>query len=428
MEKLEWTLPKRLLDELLERGEVYFVGGTVRDFFLGIPRSDQDILVAGIAPDELVEILRKYGYAELVGRSFNVIKFHYGGRTHDVALPSRRGAEGAEYDPNLSVEEDLTGRDFTVNAIAFRKRVLRTTTDEVFRFDPLRIIRLCRLAAKLKFDIDPCTKELALASVEDIKDLPPERVGEEMNKIMLLPKPSAALRCLVEIGAMEILLPELVECIGVTQPGSLHSYDVFEHIMLTIDYAPPNPLVRFAALFHDITKPQHRFVDKTGRARFYGHQVSAAKLARKWLEKFAFSKKFAGNVAKLVRYHMYTHAATDKGVRRFIQRVGEDLLPALFELRFADTRAQGPAGDLDAELQYAQRVRKILEEKPPLSVRDLEVNGYDVMRILGIPPGPKVGEVLNYLLAAVIDDPDKNRREILEEMIRNYDKKEGNNG
>ncbi len=439
MEKLEWTLPAKLLEELLERGEVYFVGGTVRDFLLGIPRSDQDILVAGIAPDELVEILRKYGYAEWVGRSFNVIKFHYGGRTYDVALPSRRGAEGAEYDPNLSVEEDLTGRDFTVNAIAFclrtqqfldptggiediRKKVLRATTDEVFRFDPLRIIRLCRLAAKLGFDIDPHTKELALASVENIKDLPPERVGEEMNKIMLLPKPSAALRCLVKIGAMEILLPELVECIGVTQPGSLHSYDVFEHIMLTIDYAPPDPLVRFAALFHDITKPQHRFVDETGRARFYGHQVSAARLARKWLEKFAFSKKFAGNVAKLVRYHMYTHAATDKGVRRFIRRVGKELLPALFELRFADTRAQGPAGDLDAELQYAQRVRKILEEKPPLSVRDLEVDGYDVMRILGIPPGPKVGEVLNYLLAAVIDDPNKNRREILEEMIRNYDK------
>jgi tRNA nucleotidyltransferase/poly(A) polymerase len=127
---------------------------------------------------------------------------------------------------------------------------------------------------------------------------------------------------------------------------------------------------------------------------------------------------------------MYTHAATDKGVRRFIRRVSKDLLPALFELRFADTRAQGPAGDLDAELQYAQRVRKILEEKPPLSVRDLEVDGYDVMRILGIPPGPKVGEVLNYLLAAVIDDPNRNRREILEEMIRNYDKnkKGGNDG
>ena len=416
---------------------MYFVGGTVRDHILGIPREDQDILVARIAPEKVLGILNRFGYAEWVGRSFGVIKFFYGGRTYDVALPARRTPRGALYDPDMSVEEDLKSRDFTANAIAYslrtgefldptnglgdiERRILRATTDEVFKFDPLRILRMCRFKAKLGFEVDPHTKELARQQIDGIKVLPPERIGEEMSKIMLLQKPSVALRCLVEIGAAEVILPELVECVGVTQPGSLHSYDVFEHIMRTVDHSPPDLLVRFAALFHDITKPRHRFVDPDGRARFFGHQISAAKLARRWLEKYAFSRKFARDVETLVRYHMYTHAATDRGVRRFIRKVGEQLLPALFELRFADTKAQGPAGDLEAEKRYAERVRKILEEKPPLSVRDLAVNGHDVMEVLGIPPGPAVGEVLNYLLSAVLDDPSKNQREILLEMIKQW--------
>ncbi len=439
-ERIKWVLPSELLEELLAVGDVYFVGGTVRDHLLGIQRQDQDILVVGVPPEQLLDILRRYGYAEQVGKSFSVIKFHWRGEIFDVALPARRTPEGAVYDPSMSVEDDLKSRDFTANAVGYhlrtcrfvdplggiediKRRVLRATSDEVFRVDPIRVLRMCRFEAKLGFDVEPHTFELARSAAPQLASVPPERVREEMEKIMLLPKPSVALRCMVNVGAADVILPELVECVGVTQPGSLHSYDVFEHLMRTVDYSPPDLMVRFAALFHDITKPRHRFVDETGRARFFNHHITAAKLARRWLTRYTFSKKFADKVATLVRYHMYTHAATEKGIRRFIRKVGEELIEPLFQLRFADTRAQGPAGDLPAEERFAEKVRKILAQKPPLSVKDLEVNGHDVMEILGIPPGPKVGEVLEYLLSAVLDDPRKNRREILLQMIKEYAQK-----
>ncbi|RKZ25505.1 hypothetical protein DRQ29_06225 [bacterium] len=174
-------------------------------------------------------------------------------------------------------------------------------------------------------------------------------------------------------------------------------------------------------MFHDITKPRHREIAENGRAKFYNHQISAAKVAERLLEKYAFSKRFAENVAKLVRYHMFTHAETEKGIRRFVRKVGEELLDDIFQLRFADTKAQGLGGDMDAEMEYYERTMKILSEKPPLSVKSLAVNGNDVMNILQIPPGPIVGEVLNKLLEIVIDDPSKNRREILIDLMKNMD-------
>jgi len=113
---------------------------------------------------------------------------------------------------------------------------------------------------------------------------------------------------------------------------------------------------------------------------------------------------------------MFTHAQTEKGIRRFIRRVGEELLEPLFELRFADTKAQG-YGDLEAEIKYKNRVYEVLSKKPPLSVKDLAIDGHDVMRILGIPPGKKVGEVLNFLLEKVLEDPKLNEKEKLEKLI-----------
>jgi len=431
---IKWTLQENLLDELHEKGEVYFVGGYVRDVILELPRSDSDILVTGIALDELVAILQKYGFADLVGKSFGVIKFYCEGTEYDFSIPSRRNADGSIPDKDMPVEDDLRERDFSVDAIAYNLRngefidpcggiadisagILCAVDSDAFTNDPLRIIRLCRLSAKLDFDIEQETIEFAKSSVAGLAKIAVERIGEEFAKIMLLPKPSNAIKCLLAIGGLDSLLPELVECVGVTQPGGMHAYDVFGHIMHTLDECPPDKMVRFAALFHDITKPQHRFIEDE-RAKFYGHQESAARVAKKWLVHFAFSRKFATDVAQLVRLHMFTHAETDKGVRRFCRRCGE-LIDKLFELRFADTKAQGLSGDIEWEMRYQKRVQKILDAKPPLSVADLAVNGDDIMEILKIEPGPKVGIVLNRLLQLVLNVPSMNRREILLEIIRN---------
>ncbi len=424
------------MDMLSERWRVYFVGGYVRDVLVGASEEvDQDILVVGATPRELLDVLSRFGKAELVGKSFGVIKFRRGGRTYDFSVPSLRTPTGSVPAPNMSLEEDLRQRDFTVNAIAYdilnralvdptgglrdiERRLLKQTSPSAFQSDPIRVLRLCRLKAKLGFDVDAETSASARRFAKRLSDVAKERIGEEFRKIMLLSKPSSALRCLLEVGALDVVLPELAACVGVTQPGGMHAFDVFDHILRTVDESPPKPLVRFAALFHDITKPAHRFVGEDGRARFYGHQTTAAKLAKDWLEEHAFSKRFASAVAQLVKHHMFTHATTEKGIRRFIRRVGEELVEPLFELRFADTKAQGLGGDIDAEMEYCRRVRSVLEQKPPLSVRDLAVDGYDVMNVLGIPPGPDVGKALGKLLAAVIDDPTLNEREKLLEMLR----------
>ncbi len=430
---IKWTLQNKLLDELHEKGEVYFVGGYVRDVLLELPRSDRDILVTGIALDELVEILQKYGFADVVGKSFGVIKFYCDGTEYDFSIPSRRSADGSIPDKDMPVEDDLRERDFSVDAIAYNLRnsefidpcggiadisagILRVVDSDAFKNDPLRILRLCRISAKLGFDIERGTIEYAKLSIAGLAKIAVERIGEEFAKIMILLKPSDAMECLLAIGALDSLLPELVECVGVTKPGGMHAYDVFGHIMHTLDECPPDKKVRFAALFHDISKPRHRFVEDE-RAKFYGHQESAARVAKKWLVHFAFSKKFATDVAQLVRLHMFTHAATDKGVRRFCRRCGE-LIDKLFELRFADAKAQGLGGDIEWEMRYQKRVQKILDAKPPLSITDLAVNGDDVMKILKIEPGPKVGIILKRLLQLVLDVPSMNRREILLEEIK----------
>ncbi len=441
--KLKWTLPKDLLDKLSRNGNVYFVGGYVRDMLIfGDSDADIDILVTKIEIARLVKILSSYGNAEFVGKSFGVVKFRYGGKTYDFTIPSERTANGGIPKPDMPLEKDLRGRDFTMNAIAFdirtnefidplgglhdiENKILKQTSENSFCDDPLRILRLCRFRAQSNFEVEDVTLASAKENIEKLNDVANERIGDEFSKMMLVSHPSDVFECLKNIAALDKLIPELKNCIGVTQPGGMHAYDVFGHILRTIDEAPQNVLIRFAALFHDIAKPQHRFLGDDGRARFYAHQETSAKIAKRWLKKYSFSKTFAENVAKLVKNHMFTHAETDKGVRRFIRRVGEELLEPLFQLRFADTKAQGLGGDMNMEMEYYRRVRKILDEKPPLSVKSLAVDGNDVMRILKIPPSPIVGKVLEELLSKVLDDPSLNEREILlnilNEIVRKND-------
>lgn len=429
-----WELPEELLQVLSKFGRILFVGGFVRDQIIGFPVSDQDILVSGISLEELCEILSRYGKAEIVGRSFPIVKFHRGGKTYDFSVPTVRNHKDPHIDPNMLPEQDLFQRDFTVNAMAYDilqsrfidpfggirdigAKAIRVVSPESFNVDPLRVIRMCRLSARLGFSSVSDTAELAKVNSSLLAEVATERIGEEFKKIMLLEKPSEVIVCLHNIGALGIVLPELVSCVGITQPGGMHAYDVFEHTLFTIDNSPPDLLVRFSALFHDITKPVHRYVESDGRARFYGHPASSADIAKKWLEKYAFSHRFAEDVVTLIKNHMFTHAETEKGIRRFIRRVGKDLIDPLFQLRFADTKAQGSGGELETEIEYYARVKEIIEKKPPLSVNDLAVNGYDVMEFLKIQPGPAVGKALNALLQYVLDTPSLNTKEQLIKIL-----------
>jgi putative nucleotidyltransferase with HDIG domain len=401
-----------------------------------------DLLISRVQSGDLLKILRKFGSAREVGKSFTVIKWYPNGVDNaiDVALPSRRNIvfeNGSVSDPDMPIEEDLAQRDFTVNAIALdlrsgelfdpfngeedlSERVLRQVNENSLSSDPLRCLRAAYFCAKCDLKPEKETLENIIREIENLGNTAPERIGEELKKLLMkLEKPSAALNLWNEWGVLKCVMPELVGCIGVTQEGGWHAHDVFDHLLRTVDEAPPILEVRLAALFHDIGKPKRRrYLKEENRATFYGHQNVGEKMTRNILDRLKFSNDDIDRVGKLVRFHMFTHAQTDKGVRRFVRRVGEELLSDLYELRFADIEAQGTNRDRTEDERYIIRVKEILDERPPLSVRDLAVTGSDIMTIFGIPESPEIGKILIHLLEFVLDDPSRNDREILIGEIR----------
>lgn len=446
-------LKPRLIDELAEAGRLYEVGGTVRDRLLpGTPESkDLDFLVTGIPFRKLCSLLKHYGRVDLVGRFFGVIKFTQPangsgpGGTFDFVLPRKEVSTGAghrdfevSFDHTLAVEEDLLRRDFTINAIArdlvsgeyvdplqgradIEKKLIRFTSPQSFVEDPLRMLRAVQFAARFEFAIEPGTYQAIKDNAEMITTISPERVAEELNKLLVRArKPSIGFKLMQESGLLEHLIPELENTVGVTQPGPYHAHPVFEHSIYSVDAAPPRLLVRMATLLHDITKPQAKRVTGDESATFYGHEVSGSRLARKVLRRLRYSNDFIEDVSRLVEKHMFTSDLTDKALRRLIRRMTPELVFDLLDLRRADVAGQGMGGNTDDVDELEQRIREELERKPPFGLGDLAVNGDDLMNKFGLPEGKQVGETLDHLLELVLDYPEKNEYELLIEAARDF--------
>jgi tRNA nucleotidyltransferase (CCA-adding enzyme) len=442
------TLSQDAIDEILLRGRIYEVGGVVRDRLLAQdqPVKDRDYLVTGILYDDLTNLLKRFGKVDLVGRSFGVIKFtqhrHNGSHTFDISLPRREHSTGVghkefavTFDPMIPVEVDLTRRDFTINAMAWaldsnklvdplhgrsdlQNKQIRMTSDDSFIEDPLRMLRAIQFAARFEFEIEPETFAAMQRHASLIDSVSAERIAEELNKLLTLSaRPSAGFRLMHDSGLLSHILPELESCVGVDQPGGYHKYDVFEHIIRTIDEARPDLRLRLAALFHDIRKPQHKRLVDDG-ATFYGHESGGARVTIDVMNRLRYSKDLAAEVASLVERHMFTTDVTDKGLRRLIRRVGLDLIFDLLDLRRADVAAQGMGGKTDDVDDFERRIREEIDRKPPFGLRDLAISGSDIMAFLDIPPGPVVGRILDHLMEKVLDQPEDNTRETLERYAR----------
>ncbi|MCI0330385.1 MAG: HD domain-containing protein [candidate division Zixibacteria bacterium] len=438
----------KIAGAVLQKGRLYEVGGAVRDRLLGIPRTqkDTDYLVTGIPLSELVALLKKFGYVDLVGRFFGVIKFtdKDTGVTFDISLPRREKSTGTghkdfevDFDPSLPVEADLGRRDFTINAMALevatgkridpfkgeedlKARLVREVFPQAFEEDPLRMLRAVQFASRFNFEIEPKTWGHLLASVKLIETVAAERVAEELNKLILLsPKPSIGFKLLERSGLLKIILPELAEGVGVTQPGGYHRWEVFEHSLYVVDAAPPKLAVRWAALLHDVAKPRAKVETGEG-ATFYGHEKLGSKMTKQILRRLKYSNDFIDQVFLLVDKHMFTTQVTDKGLRRLIRKLGPELVFELLDLRRADVTGQGMGGKTDDVDELEGRIKSELEKKPPFSVKDLAVTGHDIMEILRISPGPAVGKILNHLLEQVLDDPAKNEKSALLKLAKDY--------
>ncbi|MBN2058267.1 MAG: CCA tRNA nucleotidyltransferase [Candidatus Saganbacteria bacterium] len=417
--------------------QAYLVGGCVRDLLLGLEVKEWDITTSA-KPDEVGRLFHK---VVPTGIDYGTVTALVDGGTYEVT--SFRADEqyvDGRHPSNVvfcaDLHQDLSRRDFTINALAYdpladdlvddhngqadlKKKLIRAVGDPVARFseDGLRSVRACRFAAKLGFAIEKGTLAAIPKTLATTRKVAPERIHDELVKLLAADRPSAGFELMRQTGLLKLILPELEHCLGVEQPPNFHKYDVYWHSLYACDAAPKDNLVlRLSALLHDIAKPDCK-VDDT----FYNHDKVGAATAENILRRLKFSNQIFKQVSNLVSHHMfnYTSEWSDAAVRRFIRRVGgPENIKDLFALRLADTSAMEREIDSQYLVELQTRIDKIIAQQHALDVADLKINGEDVMLQLNIPAGPRVGQVLHTLLEKVLDDPQLNERETLLKLIK----------
>lgn len=445
-----------VLTAALPEAGIYAVGGSVRDAVLaelGRPqerRPDLDYLVTGVPLETILERLAPLGRAELVGASFGVVKFTRDDVTVDVALPRRERSTGPHHRdfaidsaPDIPLEEDLARRDFRINMMARDVRTGRIVDPhggradlehgrldvlraEAFEEDPLRILRAAQFAARFALEPTPATLAAMRDCADRVSTVAPERIADELSKLLTLSaRPSIGFELLRDIGALAYVMPELLEGWEVEQ-NQYHAYSVYYHSLRACDAAPPDLVLRLAALLHDVGKPR----TKEG-PHFYGHQQVGEQMTRALLGRLRFGGDVIDRVAGLVANHMYSTAdvITDAGIRRFIRRVGAANVQDLFALREADVKATGlpPHGAGENE-RFEARVAAALGAGHALTLGGLAISGEDViviMRELGLVGADfrgdeRVGAALQACLEEVLDDPGRNTPEALRGVVRAF--------
>lgn len=431
--------------------QIYLVGGAVRDILhfgsaasVNLDERDFD-LATDASPEEVMALFArkrvftiptglKHGTVTVVvnKRNFEVTTFRL-----DKGYSDGRRPDSVEFSRSLS--EDLSRRDFTVNAMAYdvldrrlidpfggwedvKGRTIRTVGDPLERFgeDGLRPVRACRIASALGYEIEKSTFEAIPRTLDVVMKVSVERIHDELIKLMKTDKPSVGLEYLRKSGILERIMPEIIEGYGVEQ-NEYHKYEVYYHNLYACDAAPKNkPYVRLAALFHDLGKPRSKnFALRTGNGNvFYNHEVIGERMARKVLKRLKASNEEIERVCLLVKMHMfyYTEDWTDGAVRRFLRKLGGDMeiLEDLFDLRRADRIGSGLRnGEAEILEKFRKRIRRVMEEDSALKVTDLDIDGHAIMQHFRIKPGRIVGRMLNEMLERVLDDPSLNTREEL---------------
>ncbi len=455
---IEKYLPRgarQIAKTLLERGYgAWIVGGCVRDCLLGElseeakPPSDWD-LATSATPEEVTRLFRhviptgiEHGTVTvLMGKEpFEVTTLRADADYHDGRRPSSVAFV-------RNIEDDLARRDFTVNAIAYepeshvlvdpyggvddlRARVIRAVGEPGARFaeDGLRVLRAARFVATLDFELEPKTKAAIAPSLDSYRKVSAERVREEWMKAMKARAPSRAFDVMLQTGILEVTAPELLESVGCEQ-NRYHAYDVWGHSMACLDACPRSPVLRRAGLFHDVGKPRSRaFSEKTKDYTFYNHEAIGAKMTGPILERLKFSNAERERIVGLVRHHLicYDESWSDAAVRRWLRRVTPELAEDLYELGRADALGKGRDAENDVEniQRLKQRAEKLVAEGTALSTRDLAISGNDLIRELGLRPGPIFKEILGQLLEEVTDDPSKNERASLLSRARDLSRDE----
>ena len=465
--KVQLNIPKEVSAVLaeLERNnhKAYLVGGCVRDVLLKREPKDWDVTTSA-KPEEIQKIFPESVYEN----KFGTVGIKTGSDDSKLAIVEvttfRREEKYSDFrHPDKiefakTVEEDLSRRDFTINAMALEilnpclagrqvksqiskivdpyngqkdleNKIIRAAgePEERFKEDALRLMRAVRFAAELGFAIEEKTADAVKSCAYLLEVIAKERIRDEFVKIIMSEKNGSAwgVAMLENLGLLKYIIPELREGIDIGQ-NKHHIYTVWEHNLRVLDYAAQHNCsleVRLASLFHDVGKPRAKRGEGPD-STFYGHEVVGARIAVKILDRLHFSKEIIERASHLVRHHLFYYnvgEVTEAGVRRFLSRVGSENIDDLLKIREADRIGSG----VPKAVPYKTRHLQFMIEKvkaDPISPKMLQVNGTDVMKLLNIEPGPKIGWILSILLDEVLDDPKKNNKENRELRIRELDK------
>jgi len=446
--------------------EIYLVGGAVRDTLMGKKNHDWDLATDAL-PEEVTAIVKRAGGKVIpTGIKHGTVTVLYKNKTCEVTTFRTESTYSDGRRPDnisyaASIEEDLSRRDFTMNAIALRlcnaknsgsrrwlsfkapgigltntidiidpfggakdikAKIIRCVGNAAERFseDGLRPMRAVRFAAQLGFKIEKNTLNAIGGALSVSAKVSQERVRDEIDKILSSAVPSIGFRLMEQTGLLNLFLGELAACRGIDQKG-FHEFDVLDHSLLACDYAAANGFsreVRLAALFHDIGKPQVRELGESGVYTFYRHEEISASLCRKIMNRLRYPNAVMDYVCHLVKEHMFLYSDewSDAAVRRFIARIKEEYLNDIYCLRRADIYGfSGKNPDYRSLQQLVERVNKVLTKSSAFTIKDLAVNGKDLMEI-GVPSGKMLGCILKELLETVLDDPAQNSREKLLEI------------
>lgn len=430
-------LPKNvkfIIDTLESAGyEAYAVGGCVRDSILGRTPNDWDITTSA-KPLETKALFKKtfdtgikHGtISVLLGKEiYEVTTYRIDGEYEDARHPK-------EVTFTAELKEDLLRRDFTINAMAYnptsgivdlyggiedlKNHVIRCVGVPHDRFseDALRIMRAVRFAAQLDYTIEDKTQEAIRELAGTLSKISAERIQVELIKLLTSDHPEF-LKLAWELGITKVILPEFDRAMESEQNNPNHAYSVGEHSLKVMQYLPPDKVMRLAGLFHDIGKMDTKTTDEKGVDHFYGHPEVGAKIAAEVFNRLKFDNDTKTKVCRLVECHDWFIGAVPSHIRRYMNRIGEEFFPMIFDFNKADIMAQS-FYNREEKLEDLEVLKeaylKVKEAGDCINIKDLAITGSDVIKA-GVPAGPKVGAVLKALLEEVLDDPAKNNKDYL---------------
>lgn len=422
--------------------KAFIVGGCVRDSIMNIKPHDWDITTNAL-PEQIIKVFKNTGYNIIpTGLKHGTISIMIHGEGYEITTFRIDGVYNDCRHPNEvifteDIIEDLSRRDFTINAMAIgidgqlidpfhgikdiENKMIKCVGNPLDRFneDALRMMRAIRFSCKLGFEIEQNIINSICDLKSNIQYVSTERIRDEFCKILISDNPANGMCNLIQTGIMKFIIPELIETIKFNQYNIHHDKDVFWHTMSVMENIEPVLELRLSALLHDIGKPQCFTIDESGQGHFYSHQKISSDMAREVLRRLKFDNKTIDKVSLLVYEHMsrYDNLRTPN-IKKFINRVGINNLESLFSLQIADIKGCAKEyRSFENVLKLKKQCYEIINEKQPLTVKDLEINGNDLIN-LGIKQGKEIGNILNKLLEIVLESPNMNDKNKLLDIIK----------